>query len=50
MLELVMGILNSRLGEKKPKKPYIALFDYSKQEKEELNMRKNEKILVLENL
>lgn len=42
-----MGKLQSKLCETKPRK-YVALFDYEKKAKDELNMRKNDTILVFE--
>jgi hypothetical protein len=40
-----MGKFQSKFGETKPKK-YVALFDYEKKARDELNMRKNDHILV----
>lgn len=42
-----MGKLQSKFSETKPRK-YVALFDYEKKAKDEINMRKNDQILVFE--
>ena len=42
-----MGSFQSRFTDSAPKK-YVALFDYEKKAKNELNMKKNDKLLVSE--